>query len=130
LQLLAARIQAELAPLSLMETEDTGKPLTRSRTAEIPRAVANFRFFATSILHVQSEAYRTDATALNYVLRSPRGVAGAISPWNLPLFLFTWKVAPALATGNTAVGKSSELTPSTAWRLGELSRDVLPTAVF
>lgn len=130
LQLLADRIQAELEPLALMETEDTGKPLTRSRIAEIPRAVLNFRFFATSILHLQSEAFRTDATALNYVLRSPRGVAGAISPWNLPLYLFSWKVAPALATGNTVVAKPSELTPSTAWRLGELSRDVLPPGVF
>jgi aminomuconate-semialdehyde/2-hydroxymuconate-6-semialdehyde dehydrogenase len=130
LQLLADRIQAELEPLALMETEDTGKPLTRSRTAEIPRAVANFRFFATAILHTQTETFRTDSTALNYVLRSPRGVAGAISPWNLPLYLFTWKVAPALATGNTVVAKPSELTPSTAWRLGELSRDVLPAGVF
>lgn len=130
LLLMADRIQAELEPLALMETEDTGKPLTRSRAAEIPRAVLNFRFFATSILHLQSEAYRTDSTALNYVLRSPRGVAGAISPWNLPLYLFTWKVAPALATGNTVVAKPSELTPSTAWRLGELSRDVLPPGVF
>ena len=85
-----------------------------ARSLDIPRAVANFRFFATAILHTDSDLYRTDDRALNYTLRQPRGVAGLISPWNLPLYLFTWKIAPALATGNTVVAKPSELTPLTA----------------
>ncbi|MBX7106469.1 MAG: aldehyde dehydrogenase [Gemmataceae bacterium] len=127
---LADRVADELEPLALLECEDSGKPLKRAREAEIPRAVSNLRFFATAILHTQTEAYRTDGVAFNYVLRSPRGVAGLISPWNLPLYLFTWKIAPALATGNTVVAKPSELTPSTAARLAELSADILPPGVF
>ena len=94
------------------------------RARSTSRAAANFRYFATAILHTHSETYRTDTTALNYTLRSPRGVAGLISPWNLPLYLFSWKVAPALATGNTVVAKPSELTPSTAHRLGQIATEV------
>ncbi len=110
---------------------DTGKPLTLARAVDIPRAASNFRFFATAILHAHTEAYRTDTLALNYVLRQPRGVAGLISPWNLPLYLFTWKVAPALATGNTAVAKPSELTPMTAHLLTELCQEAgLPPGVL
>jgi len=98
---------------------------------DIPRAASNFRFFATAILHFHSETYRTDQLALNYTLRQPRGVAGLISPWNLPLYLFSWKVAPALATGNTAVAKPSELTPTTAHLLTELCLDAgLPPGVL
>src|SRR5213078_2087844 len=90
-----------------------------------------FRFFATAILHTHTEAYRTDHLALNYTLRQPRGVAGLISPWNLPLYLFTWKVAPALATGNTAVAKPSELTPMTAHLLTEICQEAgLPAGVL
>ena len=113
-------IEADLDNLARLESVDTGKPLTVARSVDIPRAVANFRFFATAILHTRTEAHQTDTTALNLTLRTPRGVAGLISPWNLPLYLFSWKVAPALATGNTAVGKPSELTPMTAHRLAEL----------
>src|SRR5262249_4510210 len=92
---------------------------------------ANFRFFATAIEHFHSEAYRTDQVAINYTLRQPRGVAGLLSPWNLPLYLFTWKVAPALATGNTVVAKPSELTPTTAHLLTEICQEVgLPPGVF
>jgi aminomuconate-semialdehyde/2-hydroxymuconate-6-semialdehyde dehydrogenase len=130
LQALADRIEAFLDEFAALECEDSGKTLHRARTVEIPRAIANFRFFATAILHGHTEAYRTDGAALNYVLRSPRGVAGLISPWNLPLYLATWKVAPALATGNTCVLKPSELTPSTAARLGELAAGVLPPGVL
>jgi aminomuconate-semialdehyde/2-hydroxymuconate-6-semialdehyde dehydrogenase len=127
----AARIEVNLERLAHAESVDTGKPLRLARTVDIPRAAANFRFFATAILHTQSEAYRTDNLALNYVLRQPRGVAGLISPWNLPLYLFTWKVAPALATGNTAVAKPSELTPMTAHLLTELCQEAgLPPGVF
>src|SRR5205823_2932004 len=97
----------------------------------IPRAAANFRFFATAVLHAHTESYRTDQLALNYTLRQPRGVAGVLSPWNLPLYLFTWKVAPALATGNTVVAKPSELTPTTAHLLSELCQEIgLPPGVL
>jgi aminomuconate-semialdehyde/2-hydroxymuconate-6-semialdehyde dehydrogenase len=127
----ADAIDARLEDLALAECVDGGKPLRRARAAEIPRASANFRFFATAIEHFHSEAYRTDQQALNYTLRQPRGVAGLLSPWNLPLYLFTWKVAPALATGNTVVAKPSELTPTTAHLLTEICRDVgLPPGVF
>ncbi len=127
----AARIEADLDRLAEAECLDTGKPLYLARAVDIPRAASNFRFFATAALHFASEAYRTDQLALNYVLRQPRGVCGLISPWNLPLYLFTWKVAPALAVGNTAVAKPSELTPMTAHLLTELCRDAgLPPGVF
>ena len=96
-----------------------------------PRASANFRYFATAILHTRTDAHVTDHSALNYTLRRPRGVAGLISPWNLPLYLLSWKVAPALATGNTAVAKPSELTPVTATMLAELCREAgLPPGVL
>jgi aminomuconate-semialdehyde/2-hydroxymuconate-6-semialdehyde dehydrogenase len=128
---IADRIDARLDELALAETTDGGKPLRRSRTVEIPRAAANFRFFAAAAQTFHSEAYRTDNLALNYTLRQPRGVAGLLSPWNLPLYLFTWKVAPALATGNTVVAKPSELTPTTAHLLTEICQEVgLPPGVF
>jgi aminomuconate-semialdehyde/2-hydroxymuconate-6-semialdehyde dehydrogenase len=128
---IAQRIEADLDRLAEAECADTGKPLRLARTVDIPRAASNFRFFATAILHFHSEAYRTDSLALNYTLRQPRGVAGLISPWNLPLYLFTWKVAPALATGNTAVAKPSELTPLTAHLLTEICQQAgLPPGVL
>jgi aminomuconate-semialdehyde/2-hydroxymuconate-6-semialdehyde dehydrogenase len=127
----ADRIEANLDRLAHAEAVDNGKPLRLARAVDIPRAASNFRFFATAVLHFHSEAYRTDTLALNYTLRQPRGVAGLISPWNLPLYLFTWKVAPALATGNTAVAKPSELTPMTAHLLTEICRDAgLPPGVL
>jgi aminomuconate-semialdehyde/2-hydroxymuconate-6-semialdehyde dehydrogenase len=128
---IADRIDAHLEKLALAESIDGGKPLRRARTAEIPRAAANFRFFAAAVQTFHSEAYRTDQLALNYTLHQPRGIAGLLSPWNLPLYLFTWKVAPALATGNTVVAKPSELTPTTAHLLSEISQEVgLPPGVF
>jgi aminomuconate-semialdehyde/2-hydroxymuconate-6-semialdehyde dehydrogenase len=124
-------IDANLDQLARAESIDTGKPLTLARSLDIPRASANFRFFATAILHARSEAHLTDRTALNYTLRRPRGVAGLISPWNLPLYLLSWKIAPALATGNTAVAKPSELTPLTAAMLADLCREAgLPSGVL
>lgn len=117
---IAAGIEARLEEFARAESADTGKPLSLARTLDIPRAIANFRFFATAILHTASEAHQTDGTALNVTLRRPRGVAGLISPWNLPLYLLSWKIAPALATGNTAVAKPSELTPLTAHLLAEV----------
>jgi aminomuconate-semialdehyde/2-hydroxymuconate-6-semialdehyde dehydrogenase len=128
---IAERIDANLERLALAESVDTGKPLRLARALDIPRAASNFRFFATAILHTHSETYRTDDVALNYTLRQPRGVAGLISPWNLPLYLFTWKIAPALATGNTVVAKPSELAPMTAHLLTELCQDAgLPPGVL
>jgi aminomuconate-semialdehyde/2-hydroxymuconate-6-semialdehyde dehydrogenase len=118
---LADLIERNLEELAELEALDTGKPVALARRVDIPRAVANFRFFATAILHTSSEAHLTDDRALNYTLRQPIGVAGLISPWNLPLYLLTWKIAPALASGNTCVAKPSELTPLTASRLAELS---------
>jgi aminomuconate-semialdehyde/2-hydroxymuconate-6-semialdehyde dehydrogenase len=128
---IAEGIEARLESLARLESTDTGKPLALARTLDIPRAAANFRFFATAILHTATESHATDRIALNYTLRQPRGVAGLISPWNLPLYLLSWKIAPAIATGNTAVAKPSELTPSTAQALGELCAEVgLPPGVL
>ena len=131
---LAGLIEQHLDELATLESIDTGKPLAVARSVDIPRAVDNFRFFATAILHTSGVTHQTEtsnARAINITLRGPRGVAGLISPWNLPLFLFSWKVAPALATGNTAVGKPSELAPMTAHRLAELSIEAgLPPGVL
>ena len=128
---IADLIDARLEELARAESSDTGKPLALARSLDIPRASANFRFFATAVLHTRSDAHLTDGLALNYTLRQPRGVAGLISPWNLPLYLLSWKVAPALATGNTAVAKPSELTPLTGALLSELCIEAgLPPGVL
>ncbi|MFQ5423507.1 MAG: aldehyde dehydrogenase [Phycisphaerae bacterium] len=128
---IADRIERNLDRLARAECVDNGKPLTLARTLDIPRAATNFRFFGSAALHFRSESHATDDTAINYTLRRPRGVAGIISPWNLPLYLLSWKVAPALATGNTVVAKPSEVTPMTACLLGELCNDVgLPPGVL
>jgi aminomuconate-semialdehyde/2-hydroxymuconate-6-semialdehyde dehydrogenase len=118
---LAELIEQNLDELAKTESIDNGKTLSLAKRLDIPRAVANFRFFATAILHQSSESHITDAAALNYTLRQPLGVVGLISPWNLPLYLLSWKIAPAVAAGNTCVAKPSELTPLTANRLAELS---------
>src|SRR5438552_2061478 len=118
---LADLIENDLEKLAVLESRDNGKAISLARRLDIPRAVANFRFFATAILHDHTEAHVTDSVALNYTLRQPLGVAGLISPWNLPLYLLSWKIAPAIAAGNTCVAKPSELTPLTANHLAELS---------
>lgn len=126
----AELIDRDHEALARAESIDTGKPLALARAVDIPRAASNFRFFATAILHSQSEAHATDGEALNYTLRQPRGVAGLISPWNLPLYLLTWKIAPAIASGNTAVAKPSEVTPMTAHLLAGLIAEAgLPPGV-
>ncbi len=131
LQRIADLIDRDLEALAQAESRDTGKPLALARRLDIPRASANFRFFATAVLHGHTETHVTDTVALNYTLRRPRGVAGLISPWNLPLYLLSWKIAPAIATGNTAVAKPSELTPTTAAMLGALCREAgLPAGVL
>ncbi|MFG0283227.1 MAG: aldehyde dehydrogenase [Phycisphaerales bacterium JB039] len=131
---LASAIEGRLEDFARAESIDSGKPISAARAIDIPRAVANFRYFATAILHTESQLHETEAAgtphgparAINYTLRRPRGVAGCISPWNLPLYLLTWKIAPALACGCPVVAKPSELTPTTAFMLAELSREVLP----
>ena len=117
---LADLVDKNLDALARAESVDNGKPLSLARSLDIPRAAKNLRFFATAVLHARSETHPMEGVGFNYTLRQPRGVAGIISPWNLPLYLFTWKIAPALATGNTVVGKPSEVTPMTAYMLGEL----------
>jgi aminomuconate-semialdehyde/2-hydroxymuconate-6-semialdehyde dehydrogenase len=124
-------IERDLEKLARAESIDTGKPLALARSLDIPRAASNFRFFATAILHTESEAHVTDGVAFNYTLRQPRGIAGLISPWNLPLYLLSWKIAPAIAVGNTAVAKPSELTPMTAFLLCEICAEAgLPDGVL
>jgi aminomuconate-semialdehyde/2-hydroxymuconate-6-semialdehyde dehydrogenase len=128
---IADLIERDLEKLARAESIDTGKPLSLARTLDIPRAASNFRFFATAILHTESEAHITDNVAFNYTLRQPRGIAGLISPWNLPLYLLSWKIAPAIAVGNTAIAKPSELTPMTAYLLCEICREIgLPRGVL
>ena len=128
---IADLIERDLEKLARAESIDTGKPLSLARTLDIPRAASNFRFFATAILHTESEAHITDNVAFNYTLRQPRGIAGLISPWNLPLYLLSWKIAPAIAVGNTAIAKPSELTPMTASLLCEIATEAgLPNGVL
>ncbi|KAK2856315.1 hypothetical protein Q5P01_005050 [Channa striata] len=118
---LADLIEAHLAEFVLAESRDQGKTITFARTVDIPRSAYNLRFFASSVLHHTSDCTHMDqAGCLNYTIRSPVGVAGLISPWNLPLYLLTWKIAPAIATGNTVVAKPSEMTSVTAWMMCKL----------
>ncbi|MFI4959591.1 MAG: aldehyde dehydrogenase family protein [Lysobacterales bacterium] len=126
LQRLADLIEARLEEFTALESRDSGKPLALARKLDIPRAISNLRHFAAAVTSSGSESHAMatgtpDTGAINYTLRQPLGVVGCISPWNLPLYLFTWKIAPALATGNTVVAKPSEVTPCTAALLGELS---------
>lgn len=128
---IADLIERDLEKLARAESIDTGKPLSLARSLDIPRAASNFRFFATAILHTENEAHVTDGVAFNYTLRQPRGIAGLISPWNLPLYLLSWKIAPAIVVGNTAIAKPSELTPMTAYLLCELCAEAgLPRGVL
>jgi len=128
---IAGIIDERLENLARAESIDSGKPISLARSVDIPRASMNFRFFATSILHFSSDFHHMDEVAINYTNRLPIGVAGCISPWNLPLYLFTWKIAPALVVGNCVVAKPSELTPMTAYLLSEICREAeLPPGVL
>ena len=128
---IAEKIKLHFEDLALAETNDQGKPLWLSKAVDIPRAVDNISFFATEILHTHTDAHQTDVHVMNYTLRQPLGVVGCISPWNLPLYLFTWKIAPALAAGNTVVAKPSEITPMTAFLFAELCSEAgLPPGVL
>jgi aminomuconate-semialdehyde/2-hydroxymuconate-6-semialdehyde dehydrogenase len=128
---LAELLEKRLEEFVHAETIDNGKPLSLSRSMDIPRAVSNLEFFATGMLHFASEAHSMEGSAINYTLRDPIGVVGCISPWNLPLYLFTWKIAPALAMGNCVVAKPSEITPMTAYMLSKLCAEIgFPKGVF
>lgn len=132
---LVALIERDLEPLALAECVDQGKPLSLARSVDIPRAAANFRFYATATMHTANESHETHGAggvhAINYTLRQPLGVVGCISPWNLPLYLFTWKIAPAIAAGCTVVAKPSEVTPMTAYLLSKLCIEAgLPAGVL
>ncbi|MGR9108055.1 MAG: aldehyde dehydrogenase [Gammaproteobacteria bacterium] len=117
---IADLIAENLEELALAESIDTGKPLSAATQVDIPRAAMNFRFFSSAIRHFFSETHASGPDVLNYTLRTPLGVVACISPWNLPLYLFTWKIAPALAAGNTVVAKPPELAPMTAFLLAKL----------
>lgn len=128
---IAELIDENLDEIALAETNDNGKPLWLSKSVDIPRASSNFRFFATGIMHFANESHSMEDKGVNYTLRQPIGVVGCISPWNLPLYLFTWKIAPALAAGNCVVAKPSEVTPVTAYLLSIICKEAgLPAGVL
>lgn len=128
---IAQLIDDNMEALAIAESEDNGKPVKLAKSVDIPRASANMRFFATGILHWASESHDMDGHFINYTLRKPIGVVGCISPWNLPLYLFTWKIAPALASGNCVVAKPSEVTPMTAYLFSKLCIEAgLPKGVL
>jgi aminomuconate-semialdehyde/2-hydroxymuconate-6-semialdehyde dehydrogenase len=130
LRRLADKLQENLEDFARAESLDSGKPLSVARTVDIPRSIRNLGFFADAATQFASESH-VDGAFLNYTLRSPLGVVGCISPWNLPLYLFTWKIAPALAAGNTVVAKPSEITPMTAYLFSKLCVDAgLPAGVL
>lgn len=124
-------IERDLDKLAEAESIDNGKPFSLAKRVDIPRAASNFKFYATGGMHLATEAHETTGHAINYTLRQPIGVVGCISPWNLPLYLFSWKVAPALAAGCTVVAKPSEITPMTAYLLSKLCIEAgMPDGVF
>ena len=129
---LVALIERDLEPLALAESVDQGKPVSLARSVDIPRAIANFKFYATAAMHTANESHDSvGQNAINYTLRQPLGVVGCISPWNLPLYLFTWKIAPAMAAGCTVVAKPSEVTPMTAYLMSKLCIEAgLPAGVL
>lgn len=128
---IAELIDENIDALALAETNDNGKPLWLSKKVDIPRASSNFRFFATGIMHTSTESHSMEDRAVNYTLRQPIGVVGCISPWNLPLYLFSWKIAPALAAGNCVVAKPSEVTPMTGYLLSIICKEAgLPAGVL
>ncbi len=128
---IADLIEANIGRLAEAESLDNGKPVSLARRVDIPRAAANFRFFAAAIVNDSTESHIMEGQAVNYTRRAPLGIVGCISPWNLPLYLLTWKIAPALATGNCVIAKPSEITPYTAFLLSELIIEAgLPAGVL
>ena len=131
LERLADAVRDHADMLAKEEARDNGKPLSVAAQVDIPRAEKNLRFYASGIQHYASESHAMEGEAINYTLRKPLGVVACISPWNLPLYLFTWKVAPALAAGNCVVAKPSELTPVTAYLLSTWVKEAgFPDGVF
>jgi len=128
---IAQGIESTIDELAKAESIDNGKPISLAKTVDIPRAASNFKFFAHACSQFASESHSMASTAINYTLRQPIGIVGCISPWNLPLYLFTWKIAPALAAGNCVIAKPSEVTPKTAALLGEICQAAgLPNGVL
>ncbi|GBL35222.1 aldehyde dehydrogenase family 8 member A1 [Filimonas sp.] len=128
---IAESIDDHLDEMALAETTDNGKPLWLSKRVDIPRASSNFRFFATAIMHFSADSHVMEDKAINYTVRQPVGVVGCISPWNLPLYLFTWKIAPALAAGNCVIAKPSEVTPLSSYLLSKICKEAgLPDGVL
>lgn len=128
---LSEGIEARMDEFVAAESRDNGKPLSLAAHVDIPRAVSNFHFFATAIIHYASESHNMEGVGINYTLRKPLGIVGCISPWNLPLYLFSWKIAPALAAGNCVIAKPSEVTPYTAYLLGQVAKDAgMPDGVL
>ena len=128
---LSEGIDARMEEFVQAESRDNGKPVSLAGHVDIPRAVSNFHFFATAITHFASESHHMQGEGINYTLRKPIGIVGCISPWNLPLYLFSWKIAPALAAGNCVVAKPSEITPYTAYLLGQVAKDAgMPAGVL
>ncbi|MFT5641634.1 MAG: aminomuconate-semialdehyde/2-hydroxymuconate-6-semialdehyde dehydrogenase, partial [Cyclobacteriaceae bacterium] len=129
---IASLIDDNLDRFAMAESMDNGKPLSLATAIDIPRASSNFRFFGNAITQFSSEAHESiGLNTMNFTLRQPIGVVGCISPWNLPLYLFSWKIAPAIAAGNTVVAKPSEVTPMTAFLLGKICTEAgLPKGVL
>ena len=129
---IAELLEANIQHFAQAESQDNGKPISLAKSIDIPRAASNFRFFGNAITQFASESHEsTGLNAINYTLRQPIGVVACISPWNLPLYLFTWKIAPAIASGNCVVAKPSEITPVTAFLLGKICNDAgLPKGVL
>ena len=127
---IADSLESQIDELARLESLDTGKPHHVALNVDADRSVNNFRFFADFGRKMESETFKMpDAT--NYVMRKPIGIVGLISPWNLPLYLLSWKVAPALLMGNTIIAKPSEITPITAHFLGKVCTDIgLPDGVL
>lgn len=125
-------LEANLQRFAEAESKDNGKPISLAKAVDIPRAASNFRFFGNAVTQFASESHESvGQNAINYTLRQPIGIVGCISPWNLPLYLFTWKIAPAIAAGNCVVAKPSEVTPMTAYLLGEICNEAgLPKGVL
>ena len=128
---LSEGIEARMDEFVQAESRDNGKPVSLAAHVDIPRAVSNFHFFATAILHYASESHNMEGVGVNYTIRKPLGIVGCISPWNLPLYLFSWKIAPALAAGNCVIAKPSEVTPYTAYLLGKVAQEAgMPAGVL
>ena len=131
LRAVADGIMTRLDELAAAESADSGKTIKTARTVDIPRSALNFQFFATALLHFASESHYRQGQSISFTLRQPIGVVGCISPWNLPLYLFTWKIAPALAAGNCVISKPSEVTPLTAHLLADICEKAgIPPGVF